>query len=99
MILVTLSMFVAQGIVSSLVSTLFDISHGYHGAVISNIARLHMSDAVDESNDKHLTPWSEACLADGITNTPLSPYIDKVITNTWLHGLASRPLYLVTWSY
>ena len=37
-----------------------------------------MDDAVEESNEKHLAPWSDACLADGISNTPLSPFIDKV---------------------
>lgn len=61
-----------------MVSSLFGINHGYYGSVISNIAKLHMSDAVEESNEKHLAPWSDACVADSIANTPLSPYIDKV---------------------
>lgn len=59
-------------------SELFGIEHGYHGQVLSNLARLHMTDAVEASNEKHLAPWSDACLADNITNTPLSPFIDKV---------------------
>ncbi len=36
-----------------------------------------MSGATEESNDKHMAPWSEACQRDGIVNTPLSPYVDK----------------------
>ena len=36
-----------------------------------------MSSATEESNEKHLTPWSEACGRDGISNTPLSPYLDQ----------------------
>lgn len=36
-----------------------------------------MTSAVEESNEKHLAPWSTACTRDGIENTPLSPYIDK----------------------
>ena len=36
-----------------------------------------MTSAVEESNEKHLAPWSTACARDGIENTPLSPYIDK----------------------
>ena len=67
----------AQGIISDMVSQIFGISHGYYGQVLSNIARLHMSDAVEESNEKHLAPWSRACSANGIQNTPLTPYIDK----------------------
>ena len=36
-----------------------------------------MSSATEESNEKHLAPWSDACAADGISNTPLSPYLDQ----------------------
>lgn len=31
----------AQGIISELVSRLFDIEHGYHGSVISNLAKVN----------------------------------------------------------
>lgn len=60
-----------------MVSQIFGISHGYHGPILSNLARLNMSDAVEESNEKHLAPWSQACSASKILNTPLTPYIDK----------------------
>ena len=40
--------------------------------------QLNMSSVVQDSNEKHLAPWSEACSADNIVNTPLSPYLDKV---------------------
>jgi len=36
-----------------------------------------MTGATEECNEKHLTPWSQACTRDGITNTPLSPYLDR----------------------
>lgn len=68
----------AQGTISDMVSSIFDVKHDYFGQVLSNLARLNMSSAVEESNEKHLEPWSQACAADGITNTPLSPYIDQV---------------------
>ena len=45
-----------------------------------------MTDIVDESNEKHLEPWSEACQRDKIENTPLSPYLDQV-----------RQCYLLYW--
>lgn len=45
-----------------------------------------MAGATEESNEKHLTPWSEACTRDGITNTPLSPYLDQeLLYNRHLH--------------
>ncbi len=37
-----------------------------------------MSGATEESNDKHLAPWSEACTQDSVSNTPLSPYLGKL---------------------
>ncbi len=36
-----------------------------------------MAGATEECNEKHLTPWSQACSRDGIFNTPLSPYLDR----------------------
>ena len=45
-----------------------------------------MAGATEESNEKHLEPWSVACQRDGITNTPLSPYIDQeLLYNRHLH--------------
>ena len=38
-----------------------------------------MTEAVEESNEKHLSPWSDACNESGVVNTPLTPYIDKVL--------------------
>ena len=37
-----------------------------------------MASTVEDSNEKHLAPWSEACERDGIRTTPLSPYLDQV---------------------
>lgn len=55
--------------------------HLYFLLVVSSLIlflQLNMSDIVDESNEKHLEPWSEACQRDNIENTPLSPYLDQV---------------------
>ena len=46
--------------------------------MISNVAKLNMSAAVETSNEKHMGPWSEMCQAASIANTPLTPYLDKV---------------------
>jgi hypothetical protein len=36
-----------------------------------------MNDVIDEINDKHMGPWATLCAADGVGNTPLTPYIHK----------------------
>lgn len=66
-----------QGTISNFVSEIFGIRHSYFGTVMSNLARLNMTNTVEESNAKHLAPWSEACERDGIRTTPLSPYLDQ----------------------
>ena len=37
-----------------------------------------MTSTAEDSNEKHLSPWSEACEKDGIETTPLSPFLDQV---------------------
>ena len=50
-----------------------------------------MSGATEESNEKHLAPWAEACSRDGISNTPLSPYLDQeLLYNKHLHVDGSK---------
>lgn len=36
-----------------------------------------MFDALDEINDKHMGPWADLCQNNGITNTPLTPFMDE----------------------
>ena len=80
-----------QGTISDLVCQVFNIEYDFAGSVISNMARLNMSGAVEESNEKHLAPWSEACARDEIRNTPLSPYLDQeLLYNNNLHVNGSK---------
>ena len=44
--------------------------------------QLNMSGTVQDSNEKHMVPWSEACERDGITSSHLSPYLDEVHTSS-----------------
>ena len=39
---------------------------------------MNIDDVVDEVNEKHMQPWGEVCQCDGVLNTPLTPYIEKV---------------------
>jgi hypothetical protein len=38
---------------------------------------LSLKAVAEEANDKHLKPWSDLCKEQGISSTPLSPYIDQ----------------------
>ena len=38
-----------------------------------------MASIVEDSNEKHMVPWADACQKDDIENTPLSPFLDQVI--------------------
>lgn len=66
-----------QGTVNDFLEKLFHIKTGFLGSVVSNMAKLNMKNVTEEINDKHLKPWSELCKAHGITNTPLTPYLDQ----------------------
>eukprot|EP00056_Hartaetosiga_gracilis_P004307 m.73886 g.73886 ORF g.73886 m.73886 type:complete len:109 (+) comp11785_c0_seq2:1072-1398(+) len=56
---------------------MFGIKTGFFGSMLSNLAKVNMSAVVDESNEKHMQPWSVMCRENDILNTPLSPYLDK----------------------
>ena len=44
---------------------------------------MDMDEIVLDVNDKHMTAWVEACHRDSIPNTPLNPYLDKVMRNCY----------------
>ncbi|CAL1300957.1 unnamed protein product [Larinioides sclopetarius] len=66
-----------QGKISDIVSDIFNINHDYFGTPMSSLAKMDMTNLVEEINDKHLGPWAEACSKDGIENTPLNPYLHQ----------------------
>lgn len=66
-----------QESIASILREIFGIKTGYQGTIVSNFAKLNLGAVTEEINDKHLQPWSEMCKAAGITNTPLTPYLDQ----------------------
>ncbi|XP_071098921.1 dTDP-glucose 4,6-dehydratase-like isoform X1 [Haliotis cracherodii] len=66
-----------QGRISELVSEIFDINFDFVGSIMSNMAKLNMTNVVEDINDKHMAPWADACQRDNIVNTPLNPFIDQ----------------------
>lgn len=47
---------------------------------------MHILEALNEINEKHLAPWANLCEINGILNTPLTPFMDEEsLTNNHLH--------------
>jgi len=65
-----------QGSINDVLEVVFGIKTGFHGLIISNLAKVNIKLVAEQANDKHLKPWSEVCKKHGIVNTPLTPYID-----------------------
>lgn len=61
---------------SDMLSSIFGISTGFYGTLLSQAAKLKMKDAVEAANDQHMEPWSQMCKDSNISSTPLSPYLD-----------------------
>jgi len=68
-----------QGKIGDIINELFDIRSEYLGTFASTFAKYNISEILEEVNEKHMVPWSEACTRDFICNTPLTPYIDKEV--------------------
>ncbi|KAI8819668.1 uncharacterized protein EV422DRAFT_588472 [Fimicolochytrium jonesii] len=66
-----------QGKVNELIKALFGIDTGFQGTMISQFAKLNLESVTEDVNEKHLQPWSELCKSGGVTNTPLTPFLDK----------------------
>lgn len=44
-----------------MVGDIFDIKTGFHGSVVSNLAKLNFSALTETVNEKHLQPWTAMC--------------------------------------
>ncbi|KAE9049142.1 hypothetical protein PR002_g36 [Phytophthora rubi] len=66
-----------QAKINAVLEEIFHIKTGFIGKLVSNLARVRLADVVDDANEKHMQPWADLCTEHGITNTPLTPYIDK----------------------
>merc|ERR1711916_204774 len=67
-----------QGSINEMLEQMLGIKTGFLGSVVSSAAKaIGLKGVAEEANDKHLKPWSDLCKEQGITSTPLSPYIDQ----------------------
>jgi len=54
-----------------------------------------LESVTEDINDKHLQPWSELCKNSGVTNTPLTPYLDKeLLKDNALSVDGSKVIYI-----
>ncbi|RPB27179.1 NAD dependent epimerase/dehydratase [Terfezia boudieri ATCC MYA-4762] len=66
-----------QGILSEFMASIFQIKTGFHGTLVSQIARLNLGSAVDEENDELLQPWGDLLNQYNITRPgPITPYLE-----------------------
>jgi len=80
-----------QAKVNALLGTVFGIKTGFHGMIISNLARLNLSGVIEAANEKHMAPWDTICREHKIYTTPLSPYMGaELLANNSLFVDGSR---------
>jgi len=81
-----------QGVVNGFLGEIFGIEVGFLGSMMSAVAaKLALESVAEEANDKHVPAWTKLCQAHKVTNTPLSPYIDKELLKNnglWVSGAA-----------
>jgi nucleoside-diphosphate-sugar epimerase len=63
--------------VNDILESIFKIKTSFAGSALSQMAKLSLSSVTESVNDKHLKPWSDLCKKQGISNTPLTPYLDE----------------------
>jgi len=67
-----------QGTIAKFIETIFKIKSDFMGNMKSKIfTGVAMKTVAETANEKHLKPWSDLTKGKGITNTPLTPYLDE----------------------
>jgi len=67
-----------QGSLNKHFEKIYGIKTSFMGNISSKFATgLAAKTVADNVNEKHLKPWSGLCKDNGITNTPLTPYLDE----------------------
>jgi hypothetical protein len=66
-----------QGKVAEALGSIFGISTGFLGTLISKLAKLKLDAVATEANDKHAPGFQRVCAEHNVNNTAISPIIDK----------------------
>jgi len=68
----------SQGSIGKFLEQIFGVKTSFMGNLKSKMfTAVAMKVVAETANEKHLKPWSDLCKAKGITNTPLTPYLDE----------------------
>jgi len=89
-----------QGTINKLLESIFGIKTGFMGSIKSKLATsVAMKTVAETANEKHLKPWSDLCKAKGITNTPLTPYLDEELLYNNAYALDGSKIAKLGFNY
>jgi len=89
-----------QGSINKLLESIFGIKTGFMGTIKSKLATsVAMKTVAETANEKHLKPWSDLCKAKGITNTPLTPYLDEELLYNNAYSINGEKITKTGFSY
>ncbi len=74
-----------QGKFNKVLESVFRLKTSFLGSIMSNVAQMKLDEISEQANQEHLDTWLEMCKETGVTNTPLTPAVDKEL-------LSKRPL-------
>ena len=66
-----------QSSVADKISSFFNIKITFLGNFVSTFAQADIDQMVDDVNEKHLEAWNDMLKLSGISDTPLTPYLDE----------------------
>ncbi|RNF08141.1 NAD-dependent epimerase/dehydratase family protein [Trypanosoma rangeli] len=66
-----------QGSLNVVLESMFKVKTGFFGAMICGMATLSLGAVAEEANEGLMEPWTAMLKENGISVTPLSPYLEK----------------------
>jgi nucleoside-diphosphate-sugar epimerase len=50
---------------------------GFHGTIMSNLAKMQLEELMENANDEHMEHWEALLAKSDIVDTPVNPYLEK----------------------
>jgi nucleoside-diphosphate-sugar epimerase len=89
-----------QGHIAKLLESIFKIKTSFLGFLKSKgLTAVAMKLVAEGANEKHLKPWSDLCKTKGITNTPLTPYLDEELLYNHAYSVDGTKITKAGFSY
>lgn len=68
----------SQGKVNKILEVIYPkLKTGFHGTIMSNLARVQLEDLMENANDEHMEHWEAMLSRSHIVDTPVNPYLEK----------------------